>query len=283
MFLPLRGKGLDLSQGPLLMGILNVTPDSFADGGRYSTVSSALRRAEEMVQEGVAIIDVGGESTRPGADPVPLDVELKRVLPVIQTLASRLPSVPLSVDTTKAEVARQALEEGASMVNDVSALHDPWMSTVLRDHDVPVVLMHRRGDPGTMQQNPTYNDVVQEIIDFFRERLAFAQSQGISIHRIILDPGIGFGKTTGHNLQILKQLPALATLGCPLMVGLSRKSFIGRILGGESTPLAPSERAEGSLAANLWAASRGAHILRVHDVRSTARALALWRALELIE
>lgn len=283
MILPVRGGALDLSQGPLLMGILNVTPDSFADGGRYTTVPSALRRAEEMVQEGVAIIDVGGESTRPGADPVPLDVELKRVLPVVQTLASRFPSIPLSVDTTKAEVARQALEEGASLVNDVSALGDPWMSAVLRDHDGPVVLMHRRGDPRTMQQNPTYTDVIQEIIGFFRERLAFAQSQGISLNRIILDPGIGFGKTTGHNLQILKRLPALAALGCPLMIGLSHKSFIGRILGGETTPLAPADRAEGSLAAHLWAAARGAHILRVHDVRSTARALALWRALELID
>jgi dihydropteroate synthase len=265
------------------MGILNVTPDSFSDGGRYTTVESALRRAEELVQEGAAILDVGGESTRPGADPVPLEEELKRVLPVIQTLVSRFPSLPLSVDTTKAEVARQALEEGASMVNDVSAMQDPWMAPVLRDHDGPVVLMHRRGDPRTMQQNPAYTDVMQEIIHFFRERLAFAQSKGIPSHRVILDPGIGFGKTTAHNLRILKRLPELSVLGCPVLIGLSHKSFIGRILGGEETPLAPDERTEGSLAANLWAAAHGAALLRVHHVRATARALALWRAIELIE
>ncbi len=262
------------------MGILNVTPDSFADGGRFTTIESALARAEEMAKDGAVLIDVGGESTRPGADPVPLDVELKRVIPVIQTLTSRLPSIPLSVDTTKAEVARQALEEGASLVNDVSALQDPWMPVVLRDHDAPVVLMHRQGDSRTMQDNPRYTDVVNDIIEFFRERLAFAQGKGIPLYRIVLDPGIGFGKTTAHNLQILKRLPELAALGRPLLIGLSRKSFIGRILGGETTPLPPEERAEGSLAANLWAAAHGAHVLRVHDVRGTAQALAVWRRLE---
>ncbi|MBK8575351.1 MAG: dihydropteroate synthase [Elusimicrobia bacterium] len=280
MFFPTRVGHFDLSQAPVLMGILNVTPDSFADGGRFNTVETALARAEEMARDGAAVIDVGGESTRPGADPVPLDVELKRVIPVIQTLASRLPSVSLSVDTTKAEVARQALEEGASLVNDVSALKDPWMPIVLREHDAPVVLMHRKGDPRTMQDNPVYGDVVLDIIEFFRERLSFAQAKGIPLHRIVLDPGIGFGKTTAHNIQILKRLPELAALGRPLLIGLSRKSFIGRILGGERTPLSPEERAEGSLAANLWAAAHGAHILRVHDIKALSRALALWRALE---
>lgn len=281
MILSTRAGNLDLSKGPLLMGILNVTPDSLTDGGRFNTVESALARAEAMAEDGAAIIDVGGESTRPGADPVPLDVELKRVIPVIQTLASRLPSVPLSVDTSKAEVARQALEEGASLVNDVSALHDPWMPVVLRDHEAPVVLMHRQGDPRTMQDNPRYTDVVNEILQFFRDRLAFAQSKGILLTKIILDPGIGFGKTTAHNLQILKRLPELAALGHPLLIGLSRKAFIGRILGGENTPLPPSERSEGTLAAHLWAATHGAHILRVHDVRATAQALAVWRRLEM--
>lgn len=280
MILPPRAGNLDLSNGPLLMGILNVTPDSFVDGGQFNTVESALARAEEMAKEGAAIIDVGGESTRPGAEPVPLDVELKRVIPVIQTLASRLPSIPLSVDTSKAEVARQALEEGASMVNDVSALQDPWMPIVLRDHDVPVVLMHRRGDARTMQQNPAYTDVVREIVEFFKERLAFAQAKGLPSNRIILDPGIGFGKTTAHNLQILKRLPEFAVLGRPLLIGLSQKSFIGRILGEEETPLPPSERSEGTLAGHLWAAAHGAHILRVHDVRATARALAVWQRVE---
>ena len=281
MILSTRSGALDLSQSPLLMGILNVTPDSLSDGGKYNTVESALARAEEMSGEGAAIIDVGGESTRPGSDPVPLEVELKRVIPVIQTLAARLPSIPLSVDTTKAEVARQALEEGASLINDVSALQDPWMPVVLRDHDAPVVLMHRQGDSRTMQDNPTYGDVVEEITQFFRERLAFAQAKGILPTKIILDPGIGFGKTTAHNLQILKRLPELAALGHPLLIGLSRKAFIGRILGGENTPLPPSERSEGTLAANLWAAAHGAHLLRVHDVRATAQALVVWRRFDM--
>ncbi|MBL0058910.1 MAG: dihydropteroate synthase [Elusimicrobia bacterium] len=261
------------------MGILNVTPDSFSDGGRYDALDAAIARAETLAAEGAALIDVGGESTRPGADPVPLDVELQRVIPVIRTLASRLPRLPVSVDTTKAEVARMALEEGASLVNDVSALGDPWMPAVLRDHDVPIVLMHRRGDPRTMQIRPTYGDVVAEILAFFEERLAFAAAQGLRRERFLLDPGIGFGKTTDHNLEILRRLPEFHRLGLPVVVGLSRKSFLGRILGGENTPASPSERAEGSLAAHLWAADRGAHILRVHEVGPTAQALRVWRAL----
>ena len=280
MILSTRAGNLDLSKGPLLMGILNVTPDSFTDGGRFNTLESALARAEALAEDGAAIIDVGGESTRPGADPVPLDVELKRVIPVVQTLASRLSSVSLAVDTAKAEVARQALEEGAFLVNDVSALQDPWMPVVLRDHEAPVVLMHRQGDPRTMQDNPTYGDVVKDILAFFQERLAFAQAKGNQLNRILLDPGIGFGKTTTHNLQILNRLPEFAALGRPLLIGLSHKAFIGRILGGEDTPLPVSERAEGSLAAHLWAAAQGAHILRVHNVRSTAQALALWRPID---
>ncbi len=270
---------LNFTDGPLLMGILNVTPDSFSDGGRYDALDAAVARAEEMATEGAAVIDVGGESTRPGADPVPLDVELKRVIPVIQTLASRLPSLPISVDTTKAEVARLSLEEGASLVNDVSALGDPWMPAILRDHDVPVVLMHRRGDSRTMQICPTYKDVVAEILAFFEERLAFAAAQGLRRERFLLDPGIGFGKTTDHNLEILRRLPEFRRLGLPVVVGVSRKSFLGRILGGEETPAPLSERAEGSLAAHLWAADRGADILRVHDVGPTAKALRVWRAL----
>jgi dihydropteroate synthase len=206
MILPTRAGTLDLSKGSLVMGILNVTPDSFADGGKYTTVDQALERAEAMGEEGAALIDVGGESSRPGSDPVPLEVELKRVIPVIQTLAARLPSLPLSVDTTKAEVARQALEEGASLVNDVSALGDPWMPAVLRDHDVPVILMHRQGEARTMQQNPLYENIMDDIINFFRERIRFAESKGIRLTQILLDPGIGFGKTTAHNLHLLKHL-----------------------------------------------------------------------------
>jgi dihydropteroate synthase len=261
------------------MGILNVTPDSFSDGGRDGSVEESVARAERLTEEGATIIDVGGESTRPGATPVSLDVELKRVIPVVQFLVSRHPRLPLSVDTTKAEVARVALEEGAALINDVSALSDPWMAPVLRDHDAPVVVMHRQGDPRIMQVNPAYQDVIREIKLFFEERLAFAATQGLQADRILLDPGIGFGKTTDHNLEILRRLPDFASLGRPLVLGLSRKSFLGRLLGGESTPLSPSERLEASLAAALWAAAQGTQILRVHDVRATARALTVWRNL----
>lgn len=270
---------LDFPRGPLLMGIINATPDSFYDGGRYDGVDQALARAQALVEEGAAIIDVGGESTRPGSDPVPLDVELKRVIPVIQTLSSRLPSVLLSVDTTKAEVARLALEEGAFMINDVSALSDPWMPAVVRDHDGPVVLMHRQGDSRTMQQAPSYKDVVDDIRAFFEERISFAESRGIRRDRLWLDPGIGFGKTTEHNLEILRRLGEFKKFGLPVMVGVSRKSFIGRALGSESDPLPPDQRAEGTLAAHLWAAAHGADVLRVHDVSATARAVKMWQTL----
>lgn len=271
---------LDLSRGPLLMGILNVTPDSFFDGGRYDQVDRALARAHTLVEEGAAIIDVGGESTRPGSDPVPLDVELKRVIPVIQTLSHRLPSVRLSVDTTKAEVARQALEEGAFMVNDVSALSDPWMPVVVRDHDAPVVLMHRLGDSRTMQDAPVYGDVVIDLLAFFNERIAFAVARGIRRDRLWLDPGIGFGKTTRHNLEILRRLGEFKKFQLPLVVGVSRKSFIGRVLGSDTQPLPPEERSEGTLATHLWAAAHGADVLRVHDVSATARGVALWEAID---
>ncbi|MBL8023175.1 MAG: dihydropteroate synthase [Elusimicrobia bacterium] len=283
MILSTRAGALDLSNPPLLMGILNVTPDSFADGGRYNTLDEALARAEAMGQAGASLIDVGGESTRPGSDPVPLEVELKRVIPVIQTLASRLPSLPLSVDTTKAEVARQALEEGASLVNDVSALGDPWMPAVLRDHNVPVILMHRQGNPRTMQDNPVYENLLEDILNFFRERLGYAETKGIRTNNILLDPGFGFGKTTDHNLCLLNHLPYFLSLKCPLVVGVSRKSFIGRLGGGEESPWPPSERGEGTLAANLWAAAQGVHVLRVHDVKETARALTVWKKITNVE
>lgn len=270
---------LDFSRGPLLMGILNVTPDSFYDGGRYDQVDRALARAQTLVEEGAALIDVGGESTRPGSDPVALDVELKRVIPVIQTLSHRLPSVRLSVDTTKAEVARQALEEGAFMVNDVSALGDPWMPVVVRDHAAPVVLMHRLGHSRTMQDAPVYGDVVNDLLAFFDERIAFAAARGIRRDRLWLDPGIGFGKTTRHNLEILRRLDAFKKFQLPLVVGVSRKSFIGRVLGSEAQPLPPELRGEGTLAAHLWAAAHGADVLRVHDASATARAIRTWQAL----
>jgi len=262
------------------MGVVNVTPDSFSDGGKYFDAPAAVAHAEELIRDGADLLDVGGESSRPGADPVPLDEELRRVIPVIQELARRHPSVPLSIDTTKAEVARRAMRAGASLLNDISALRfDPGMAAVARETDVPVVLMHMQGNPRTMQTAPSYIDVVREIGSFFRERLAFAEKTGIAADRLLLDPGIGFGKTLDHNLQILKNLRALAEIGRPLVLGLSRKTFIARLLADGEKILSPQERSEGSLAGHLWAAAQGAHILRVHDVRGTRRALRVWQAI----
>lgn len=268
------------------MGIVNVTPDSFSDGGRFAEPDAALAHAEALASAGASLIDIGGESTRPGAAPVdagaaPVDAEeeTRRVVPVVEVVARRLPGVWVSVDTSKAIVARRALEAGARLVNDVTALGDPSMAEVLRDHNVPAVLMHKKGDPRTMQTHPAYGDVAAEIAAFFEERLAYAAARGLPRSRFLLDPGLGFGKTTAHNVAILRRMDEFRRFGLPLLIGASRKSFIGRLLGGEETPLPPSEREEGSLAVHLWAAARGARVLRVHDVRATARALTLWRAL----
>ncbi|MBL0349007.1 MAG: dihydropteroate synthase [Elusimicrobia bacterium] len=274
-----RAGTLDFSQGPLLMGIINVTPDSFSDGGQCLRPEDALDRAETLVEEGAALLDVGGESTRPGAAPVSVEEELSRVRPVVERLAQRLPRVPISVDTSKAAVARACLEGGASLINDVTALEDPAMPSVLREHGVPVVLMHMRGNPRTMQTNPIYTDVVQDLLAFFRERIAFAEKSGLARNHLLIDPGFGFGKTTAHNLQLLGKLSLFRDLGLPVVAGLSRKSFIGRLLGGEETPLPPADREAGSLAANLRAAQEGAAILRVHNVKDAARALQLFKAL----
>ncbi len=270
---------LSSGPGPLLMGIVNVTPDSLSDGGRFADPDAALARAEALAEAGAVLIDIGGESTRPGAAPVDAAEETRRVVPVVVAVARRLPGVWVSVDTSKAIVARRALEAGARLVNDVTALGDPSMAEVLRDHNAPAVLMHKKGDPRTMQANPVYGDVAAEIAAFFEERLAYAAARGLPRSRFLLDPGLGFGKTTDHNVAILRRMDEFHRFGLPLLIGASRKSFIGRLLGGEATPLPPSEREEGSLAVHLWAAARGARVLRVHDVRATARALTLWRAL----
>jgi dihydropteroate synthase len=277
LILKTRAKDLDLSKGPLLMGILNVTPDSFSDGGRYASVEAAVARAETMIAEGADLIDVGGESTRPGADPVTAEEELRRTAPVIEALRARRPSVPISIDTTKSLVARRALEAGASLVNDVSALRDdPSLIRVIREHDVPVVMMHRRGDPRTMQANPVYENVVNEIKDFLSERMDWAVRGGLRPDQFIIDPGIGFGKTTAHNVEILKNLRSFLELEQPLLIGASLKSFIGKIVGEEADPSPTEERVEGTLAAHLWSAAHGAHILRVHDVAAHRRALAVY-------
>jgi dihydropteroate synthase len=249
----------------LVMGVLNVTADSFSDGGEFLDVDRAVEHAREMSQAGADIIDVGGESTRPGAAPVSAEEESHRVLPVIE----RLRDLVVSVDTTKASVAERALAVGARIVNDISALRfDPRMIDVVRDAGAGVVLMHMQGTPQTMQQGPQYDDVVAEARSFLAERIAFAESRGLKKSQIAVDPGIGFGKTVEHNLQLLARLGEFGSLGCPLLVGTSRKSFIGKVLA----PLraAPGREANGRLwgtaATVAWAVAQGAHIVRVHDV-----------------
>ena len=258
---------LDCARRTVIMGILNVTPDSFYDGGRRSEPTRAIVDGVEMVQSGAEVLDVGGESTRPGARPVDEAEELDRVLPVIRGLRREV-AVPISIDTYKAGVARAALDAGADIVNDISALRfDPALVSLVAAEEVPVILMHMQGKPQTMQAEPRYNDVVREVRDFLAAQLYEAMDAGIAAERIILDPGIGFGKTLEHNLQLLRGLPTLAALGQPLLVGASRKAFIGKILD-----LDPEHRLEGSLAAAVAAVLGGANLLRVHDVAETCRA-----------
>ncbi len=249
------------------MGILNVTPDSFSDGGAYRGPEAAAARGAEMVAEGADIIDVGGESTRPGARPVPEAEELARVIPAVRALRERTDAL-ISVDTMKASVARAALAAGADVVNDVSALRfDPDMAGVVAASGAPIVLMHMRGTPETMQSFPAYRDLFGEISSFLAERVEAARKAGIAADKIILDPGIGFGKTVEDNLALIDGLEFLEALDRPVLAGVSRKGFIGRTLG-----LEPGDRLEGSLAAGVICVARGAHILRVHDVRPTRRA-----------
>jgi dihydropteroate synthase len=260
---------------PLIMGVLNVTPDSFADHGRYFEHADALAQARALVAAGADILDIGGESTRPFADPVPLEEELRRVLPVIEALAPEIP-VPISIDTYKAPVARAALEAGATLINDISALRfDPDMAPLAAELETPVVLMHMQGTPRDMQRHPHYENLLGEIRDFFRDRLDFATSRGLSPDLLVLDPGIGFGKTWQHNLEILNHLDVFLDLGCPLLVGPSRKAFIGHIL---DLP-AGEERDIGSLAALAIAVTRGARIIRTHNVAYARQFLAVLEAI----
>ena len=250
----------------LVMGVLNLTPDSFYDGGRYTTTQLAVGRALEMVEEGADIIDIGGESSRPGARSVSLDEELARVVPVVEALAARS-DVLISVDTTKSAVARAAIDSGATIINDISALRfDPEMGRVMAQAGVYLVLMHMQGTPETMQQDPRYEDPVSEIKGYLRERMDAAISAGIEREHLIVDPGIGFGKRLSHNLEILRRLSEFEDLGVPILVGLSRKSFLGEILD-----LPTSERLEGTIAANAIAIVNGADIIRVHDAKEGRR------------
>lgn len=251
----------------VIMGILNVTPDSFYDGGRYGNTQAAAHRAVQMVDEGVDIIDIGGESTRPGSQPVSEDEEIRRVLPVIEAVRART-DVPLSIDTTKSRVAEQALQAGACMVNDISGLgFDPRMAETVAEHGALCCIMHIQGTPQTMQQNPHYEDVVRDIGAYFQQRLAVAEAAGIPRGNIWLDPGIGFGKTVEHNLEILRRLREFTTLGLPLLIGTSRKSFIGKVLGD----LPVEERLEGTAATVAVAIMNGANAIRVHDVTAMIR------------
>jgi dihydropteroate synthase len=269
---PCRDRELDLSRVQI-MGILNVTPDSFSDGGRFLAPDEAVAHAREMAAEGAAIIDVGAESTRPGAEPVGADEQLRRILPVVERLAGE--DVLLSIDTSSVEVARTTLEAGAHIINDVTALRaDPHMAETVAEFGAGLVLMHMQGTPRTMQQNPAYDDVAGDIRAFFRERMDAALRGGVAPARIVLDPGIGFGKTLEHNLEILRRLGEFRTAGRPILIGPSRKSFLGTLLG-----LDVDDRLEGTLAAVAAAVLAGASIVRVHDVRANARVVRVSEAI----
>ncbi len=266
--LRIRGQRFDLGGRVWLMGVVNVTPDSFSDGGLYLDPARAVDRALEMAFEGADILDIGGESTRPGSQPVPETEELGRVLPVIRALRKKTPAF-ISVDTAKAGVARAALDAGADMVNDTTAFRgDPAMAGVVARAGAAAVLMHMRGTPATMQDDPRYDDLVGEIRGFLAERVAAAEAAGVPAERLIVDPGLGFGKTVDHNLELLRRQAEFHALGRPLLLGFSRKAFLGAILDRP-----PAGRLEGTIAAAVLSVERGAHILRVHDVGAVARAV----------
>ena len=267
-----NGRVLALDR-PRVMGIVNVTPDSFSDGGQHATVDAAVAHALRLASEGADVLDIGGESTRPGAQPVDLDEELRRVVPVIERLA-RETALPISVDTSRPEVMRAAVQAGAGMINDVRGLRLEGALDAAAALGVPVVLMHMPGDPQTMQDMASYDDVVADVHRYLAERIFAAEMAGLDKKRIVVDPGFGFGKTRNHNLQLLAQLERFTELGVPVLAGLSRKKTIGDITGRD----APSERVHGSVAAHVIAVQRGARIVRVHDVAATVDALKVWRA-----
>jgi len=259
---------------PCIMGILNTTPDSFSDGGRFFTLDDAVDHALAMARDGSAIVDVGGESTRPGSDPVTVEEELRRTIPVIERLAETVPAL-ISIDTMKASVARRALDAGAALVNDVSALrHDAAMAALVAERGCSLCLMHMRGEPKTMQDDPQYDDVVDEVCSFLEDRLAHAVDAGVREEQILLDPGIGFGKTAEHNLRLLKHLDRVVAIGRPVMLGASRKRFLGAILGVE-----PGERIVGTVATTALGVVSGAAVVRVHDVRPNFEALRVTQAI----
>ncbi|HSS46234.1 MAG TPA: dihydropteroate synthase [Burkholderiales bacterium] len=270
MFLQCGKFKLDLSR-PLIMGIVNVTPDSFSDGGKLVSAPAAINHAKQLVEEGADILDIGGESTRPGAEPVSLEEELRRVLPVLEGLKDV--NVPLSVDTYKPEVMRAAISAGASMINDVNALLAPGAMESVAASDMALCLMHKKGEPKTMQQNPQYEDVLTEVADFLKARVAAAEAAGVARERICIDPGIGFGKNLEHNLALLRNIGRLKSIGVPVLIGVSRKSLLGKILG-----LEVYDRVQVNAVAAVLTVRQGAAIVRVHDVKATKDALAVYNA-----
>lgn len=265
--------GLDLT-GPQIMGILNVTPDSFSDGGRHNEHDAACGAAQDMVRDGATLIDIGGESTRPGADYIPVETEIARTEPVIRALRTKT-DIPISIDTRKAPVAAAALAAGANLVNDVSGFtFDSDLGPLCADQNAPVCVMHAQGDPETMQDNPEYDDVLLDVYDFLQQQIVTLTSLGIPKSRIVVDPGIGFGKNLDHNLALLQGLSLFHGLGCAILLGVSRKGFIGKL---GFAPQADT-RAPGSIAVGLAGLAQGVQILRVHDVAETAQALRLWQA-----
>jgi len=265
----------DLTRRSLVLGIVNVTPDSFSDGGHHADTDAAIRHGLALVAEGADLLDVGGESTRPGAVPVGDAEELRRVLPVIRGLAAQTP-VPISIDTRHATVAEAALAAGATIINDVEAgRSDPRMWTLVRDAKAAYICMHMQGDPQTMQASPSYTDVTAEIIGFLKSRLAALTASGVDPEGVVLDPGFGFGKTVSHNLELLRRIGEFSGIGRPVLVGISRKGFIGRVTGGD-----PLQRVAGGLVGTIWAALAGARIFRTHDVGETVRALRMLDAIQ---
>ena len=270
-----RTQSFDLTHRGLVMGVLNVTPDSFSDGGRFFDPSAAIARGLVMVEEGADILDIGGESTRPGATPVEAEEELRRILPVIRGLRKQS-RIPISIDTMKARVAAAAVEAGADIINDISGLqHDPDMARVAAESEAGLVLMHLRGTPRTMQQEPEYTDVVAEVCGYLRSAGNAAISAGVAVDRLVFDPGIGFGKTMDHNLALLRALPSFQIYGRPVLLGVSRKSFIGRLLGNTD----PLSREAPTIALTAWARQHGVRILRVHAVKENAHALRMMEAI----
>ena len=268
------GKAIVTDRVPRVMGIVNVTPDSFSDGGRADGSEAAVAHALRLVDEGADLLDIGGESSRPGAEPVPLDEELRRVIPVVEALAARV-QVPISVDTTKAEVARAAIAAGAVIINDIQGLGgDPELARAVAESHAGVVLMHMAGTPRTMQDDPRYGDVVAEVRDFLGRRIAAAETLGIPRSQVAIDPGIGFGKTLAHNLELLRNLDQFATLGCAVLIGTSRKGLLGTLTG---RPI--DQRAVASVVSSLAAAVHGANVVRVHDVAAMVDAIKTWTAL----